>query len=74
MVNVVRGKKLTNIRAAGKDDNSQVRPARQMSLEACMEYIEEDELIEVTPRSIRLRKILLKEADRRRQIRRGASS
>ncbi|MEM9187322.1 MAG: translational GTPase TypA, partial [Planctomycetota bacterium] len=71
VVNVVRGKKLTNMRAAGKDENSQVRPAREMSLEACMEYIEDDELIEVTPESIRLRKTLLKEADRRREARRG---
>ncbi len=69
MVNVVRGKKLTNMRAAGKDDNCQVRPVRDMSLEACLEYIEDDELVEVTPLSIRLRKILLKESDRRRQNR-----
>ena len=74
VVNAVRGKKLTNIRAAGKDDNSQVRPVRDMSLEACLEYIEEDELVEATPHAIRLRKILLKEADRRRQSRRGAST
>ncbi|MCH2114429.1 MAG: translational GTPase TypA [Pirellulales bacterium] len=72
VVNVVRGKKLTNIRAAGKDDNSQVRPAREMSLEGCLEYIEGDELVEVTPRSIRLRKILLAESDRRRENRRQA--
>jgi GTP-binding protein len=73
VVNVVRGKKLTNIRAAGKDDNSQVRPVREMSLEACLEYIDEDELVEVTPDSIRLRKILLKETDRRRETRRLSS-
>jgi len=73
VVNVVRGKKLTNIRAAGKDDNSQVRPAHEMSLEACLEYIDDDELVEVTPKSIRLRKILLKETDRRRQSRKAAS-
>ena len=73
VVNVVRGKKLTNIRAAGKDDNSQVRPVREMSLEACLEYIDDDELVEVTPDSIRLRKILLQETDRRRQSRRAAS-
>ena len=71
VVNVVRGKKLTNIRAAGKDDNSQVRPVRDMSLEACLEYIEEDELVEVTPASVRLRKILLSESDRRRASRRA---
>ncbi|MCA9241735.1 MAG: translational GTPase TypA, partial [Planctomycetales bacterium] len=60
-------------RAAGKDDNSQVRPARKMSLEECLEYVDEDELVEVTPAAIRLRKILLKESDRRRESRRLAS-
>lgn len=73
-VNVVKGKKLTNIRAAGKDDNSQVRPVREMSLEACLEYIEEDELVEVTPGAIRLRKILLIESDRRRASRRASNA
>ena len=72
VVNVVKGKKLTNIRAAGKDDSCQVRPVREMSLEACLEYIESDELVEVTPGSIRIRKILLKEADRRREARRAS--
>ena len=71
VVNVVKGKKLTNIRAAGKDDNSQVRPPREMALEACLEYIDDDELVEVTPGKVRLRKLLLKESDRRRQARRG---
>ncbi|MEX0745165.1 MAG: hypothetical protein WD118_06150, partial [Phycisphaeraceae bacterium] len=56
-----------------KDDAAQVRPARKMSLEACLEYIDEDELVEVTPESIRLRKMLLKEADRRRDSRRTKS-
>lgn len=73
VVNVVRGKKLTNIRAAGKDDNSQVRPPRKMSLEECLEYIDEDELVEVTPAVVRLRKIMLKESDRRREARRLAT-
>ena len=73
VVNVVKGKKLTNIRAAGKDDNSQVRPVRLMSLETCLEYIEEDELVEVTPCTVRLRKIMLIEADRRRAARRAES-
>jgi GTP-binding protein len=66
-VNVVRGKQLTNVRAAGKDDAAKVRPARKMSLEAMMEYIQEDELVEICPNSVRIRKRLLKEADRRRQ-------
>ncbi len=68
-VNVVRSKHLTNIRAAGKDDAARIRPARKMSLEATMEYLQEDELVEICPNSIRIRKRLLKEADRRRQAR-----
>jgi GTP-binding protein len=71
-VNPSKEKKLTNIRAAGSDENILLKPARRMSLEAALEYIEDDELVEVTPMSIRLRKMLLKEADRRRQARRGA--
>ncbi|MFP4145170.1 MAG: translational GTPase TypA [Phycisphaeraceae bacterium] len=70
IVNVVKGKKLSNVRAAGKDDATQVRPAREMSLEACLEYIGDDELVEVTPESIRMRKRLLREAERRRESRR----
>ncbi|WP_442481989.1 translational GTPase TypA [Aeoliella sp. SH292] len=73
VVNVVKGKKLTNMRAAGKDDNSQVRPAREMSLEGCLEYIDDDELVEITPKTIRLRKTMLKETDRKRESRRTAS-
>jgi len=68
-VNVVKGKQLTNIRAAGKDDAAKVRPARKMSLEMALEYIQEDELVEICPNSIRIRKQLLKEAERRRQAR-----
>ena len=71
VVNIVKGKKLTNMRASGKDDNSQVRPVRDMSLEACLEYIEDEELVEVTPSSVRLRKILLSESSRRRESRRA---
>ena len=66
VVNPCREKKLTNMRASGSDENVILKPPRDMSLEAALEYIEEDELVEVTPQSIRLRKILLKEADRRR--------
>jgi GTP-binding protein len=69
-VNPTREKKLTNVRAAGSDENILLKPPRQLSLEAALEYIEEDELVEITPQSIRLRKILLKESDRRRQQRR----
>ena len=71
-VNVVKGKQLTNIRAAGKDDAAKVRPARRMSLELALEYIQEDELVEICPNSIRIRKRLLKEGDRRRQARQAA--
>ncbi len=68
-VNAVKGKHMTNIRAAGKDEAAKVRPVRKMSLEAALEYIQEDELVEICPSSIRIRKRLLKEADRRRQAR-----
>lgn len=71
-VNPTREKKLTNMRASGSDDNIMLKPPRDMSLEAALEYIEEDELVEITPTQIRLRKILLKESDRRRQSRKGA--
>jgi GTP-binding protein len=69
VVNPCREKKLTNIRAAGSDENVILKPPRDLSLEAALEYIEDDELVEVTPNSIRLRKALLSEADRRRQSR-----
>ncbi len=68
-VNPCREKKLTNIRAAGSDDNILLKPAVKFSLEEALEYIEDDELVEVTPKSIRLRKGLLREADRRRMAR-----
>ena len=66
-VNPCKEKKLTNMRASGSDENVVLKPPRDMSLEAALEYIEEDELVEVTPESIRLRKILLKQSERRRQ-------
>ena len=68
-VNVVKGKQLSNVRASGKDEAAKVKPARKMSLEATMEYIQADELVEICPNSIRIRKRLLKETDRRRQVR-----
>ncbi len=71
-VNPTKEKKLTNIRAAGSDKNILIKPPRVMSLETALEYIEEDELIEVTPTQIRLRKKILKESDRRRLARQGA--
>ena len=71
-VNVVKSKQLTNIRAAGKDDAAKVRPVRKMSLEAAMEYLQqEDELVEICPNTIRIRKRLLKETDRRRYERKN---
>lgn len=72
-VNPCREKKLTNIRAAGSDENIILKPPRQLFLEAALEYIEEDELVEITPESIRLRKMSLKESERRRQTRAAAS-
>lgn len=67
VVNVVEAKKLNNMRASGKDDSNAIAPKIDMSLEECMEYIQGDECIEVTPNFIRLRKIHLKEEDRKRQ-------
>lgn len=71
-VNPTKEKKLTNMRASGSDDNVLLKPPRKLSLEASLEYIEDDELVEITPTQLRLRKILLKEADRRREMRRRA--
>jgi GTP-binding protein len=56
-LNVIRGKKLTNMRASGTDDNARIAPKIQFSLEESMEYIREDEYLEVTPQSLRMRKI-----------------
>lgn len=67
-LNVTKTKKLTNIRAAGSDEKVNIAPAVKFSLEEAMEYIAEDELVEVTPKNMRLRKIFLKEIDRRRQM------
>ncbi len=69
VVNPLKGKKLTNIRAAGKDENILLTPPVRFTLEQAMEFIDDDELIEVTPTSIRLRKRALKESDRRRSER-----
>jgi len=71
-VNALRAKQLTNIRAAGKDDNVQLTPPIKMSLEQALEFIEEDELVEVTPKQIRLRKKHLTENDRKRASRQAA--
>ncbi len=66
VLNVCKGKKLTNVRASGSDDALKLVPPKQFSLEQAMEYIEDDELLEITPLAIRMRKKFLKEIDRRR--------
>ena len=73
-VNVIRTKKLTNMRAAGSDDKMRIAPPIRFSLEECMEYIQHDEYVEITPQSIRMRKILLNESDRRRASKAMASA
>jgi GTP-binding protein len=72
VVNPLKGKKLTNMRAAGKDENVVLTPPIRFSLEQAMEFIDDDELIEVTPHSIRLRKRNLRENDRKRSERETA--
>ncbi len=69
VINLVAAKQLTNFRAAGSDDKTTLPPPVLMSLEEAMEYIQEDEYVEVTPKSIRLRKVLLNENDRKRASR-----
>ncbi len=66
IVNIQKGKKLTNMRASGTDDNVKIAPAVKLSLEEAMEYIQKDEYVEVTPKTFRLRKIYLEENDRKR--------
>jgi len=72
VVNPLKGKKLTNMRAAGKDENVVLTPPIRFSLEQAMEFIDDDELIEVTPGSVRLRKRNLRETDRKRSERETA--
>ncbi len=67
VVNVIRAKKLTNMRAAGSDDKMRLAPPIKFTLEEALEYIKEDEYVEVTPESIRIRKIHLKEHERKRK-------
>jgi GTP-binding protein len=69
VVNPIKGKKLTNVRAAGKDENVLLTPPIQLTLEGAVEFIDDDELVEVTPKSIRLRKRYLTESDRKRASR-----
>ena len=69
VVNVSKGKKLTNVRASGSDKKLFLPPHRALGVEEALEYVDDDELVEVTPVHIRMRKILLREGDRRRQRR-----
>jgi GTP-binding protein len=72
-VNVLKGKKLTNVRAAGKDENVMLTPPIKMTLEKALSYIDDDELVEITPNSIRLRKRLLDPNDRKKAERLAVS-
>ncbi|MDH5609694.1 MAG: GTP-binding protein, partial [Cyclobacteriaceae bacterium] len=67
VVNILKGKKLTNMRASGSDNNVKIAPAKKFSLEEALEYIQKDEYVEVTPKSIRMRKIYLDENERKRK-------
>ncbi|MDP5121554.1 MAG: translational GTPase TypA [Spirosomaceae bacterium] len=69
VVNLQTAKKLTNMRASGSDDNVKIPPKVQFSLEECMEYIQKDEYLEITPKSLRMRKIYLDENERKRMSR-----
>jgi len=73
VVNPIKGKQLTNVRASGTDEAVRLVPPIQMSLEYAVEFIDDDELVEVTPQSIRLRKRHLKEHERRRASREGSA-
>ncbi|GAA4440591.1 translational GTPase TypA [Pontibacter saemangeumensis] len=68
-VNIQKGKKLTNMRASGSDNNVKIAPAKNFSLEEAMEYIQKDEYLEVTPKNVRMRKIYLDENERNRNSR-----
>lgn len=66
VINITKTKKLSNVRSSGADDKARIIPAVKFSLEEALEYIQKDEYVEVTPKHLRLRKILLKETDRKR--------
>ena len=74
VVNANEGKKLTNMRASGSDGTVSIPPKRLMSLEECMEYIQQDECIEVTPNHIRMRKTILDEEERKKQQKRMSTA
>ena len=66
VINLTKSKKLTNMRASGSDDKVSIAPPVIFTLEEALEYIKEDEYVEVTPKSIRIRKIILNETERKR--------
>jgi len=68
-VNVLKGKKLTNIRTTSKDEAVRLTPPIRMTLEKALAYIQDDELVEVTPKSVRLRKLILDPNDRKKAVR-----
>ena len=74
VVNPIKEKQLTNMRASGSDENISLKPPRKLSLEAALEYIEDDEYVEVTPQVIRLRKIRLTEQERKREVRSSSNA
>jgi GTP-binding protein len=74
VVNVTKTKKLSNVRASGSDEKMKIAPAIKFTLEEALEYIQSDEYVEVTPKSIRLRKIHLNENDRKRERNRVATN
>jgi len=69
LVNVTEPKPLTNMRASGSDSKAVIKPPLRFSMEMALEYIEDDELVEITPRSVRMRKLYLKENDRKKLAR-----
>jgi GTP-binding protein len=71
VVNACRGKKLTNVRASGSDEAIRLTPPRELTLEQALEFIDIDELVEVTPESIRLRKRQLNENDRKKALKKA---
>ena len=66
VINVTKAKQLTNVRASGSDDKARIIPKTELSLEECLEYIKADELVEVTPKSMRIRKIILDHNERKK--------
>ena len=71
VVNPIKGKQLTNVRASGTDEAVRLVPAVALTLESAVEFIDDDELVEITPKSIRIRKRLLTDNERRRAAREG---